>query len=296
APRWCALDPRAGTAAVVAEGVANLACVGAAAAAVVNCCNFGNPEHPEVMWQLSEAIDGMAEACEALGLPVIGGNVSLYNESAGIDIDPTPVIGTLGLVEELAARPPGIGWTEGSTVLLLGARWAGPVAPAARNPVAPFPLGGSRWAVELRGRRGGTLAPVDLVAHRRVTDLVAALVAETLAGGDGGLLTGVHDVAGGGLAVALAEMAVGAGVGARLEGIDGHAELFCELGSRILVATPRPDEVVARAAAAAVPVARLGMAGGDRLVLGGLVDLDLSSLARRWRDALPQRLEGPVAQ
>src|SRR5271155_373612 len=111
-PRWCALDPRAGTALTVAESVANLACVGATAKAVVNCLNFGNPEHPEVMWQLSESIDGMTEACLGLGLPVIGGNVSLYNESGGNDIDPTPVIGVLGLVDELAARPPGIGWTD----------------------------------------------------------------------------------------------------------------------------------------------------------------------------------------
>jgi len=105
-PRWCALDPRTGTSLTVAESVANLACVGATAKAVVNCLNFGNPEHPEVMWQLSESIDGMTEACLGLGLPVIGGNVSLYNESGGHDIDPTPVVGLLGVVESLVARRP----------------------------------------------------------------------------------------------------------------------------------------------------------------------------------------------
>ena len=108
-PRWCALDPRAGTALTVAEGVANLACVGATAKAVVNCLNFGNPEHPEVMWQLSEAIDGMAEACRALGLPVIGGNVSLYNESGGADIDPTPVVGLLGSRRDAGRAAAGMG-------------------------------------------------------------------------------------------------------------------------------------------------------------------------------------------
>ncbi|MGH9083382.1 MAG: phosphoribosylformylglycinamidine synthase subunit PurL, partial [Acidimicrobiales bacterium] len=250
APRWCALDPRAGTAAVVAEAVANLACVGARAVAVVNCLNFGNPEHPEVMWQLSESVDGLAEACTALGLPVIGGNVSLYNESAGVDIDPTPVIGALGLVEELVARPPGIGWADGSSVLVLGARRAAGGA--------PFPLAGSRWAVELRGLRDGTFPPVDLVAHRRLVDLVVELVARAVAGGDG-LLDGVHDVSAGGLAVALAEMAAGAGLGARLDGVEGHGELFTELGSRVVVATPRPDEVMARAEAAGVPAAVLGV-------------------------------------
>ena len=120
-PRACALNPRAGTALVLAEGVANLACVGARAVAVVNCLNFGNPEHAEVMWELSECIDGLAEACRALSLPVIGGNVSLYNESGGADIDPTPVLGVLGLVDAVHARPPGLAWADGDAVVLLGA-------------------------------------------------------------------------------------------------------------------------------------------------------------------------------
>ena len=119
--------------------MANLACVGATPVAVVNCLNFGNPEHPEVMWQLSEAIDGLAEACRALSLPVIGGNVSLYNESGGADIDPTPVLGVLGLVDVLVAPPPGLAWGEGDTLVLLGARGADD---------GSFPLDGSRWATE----------------------------------------------------------------------------------------------------------------------------------------------------
>ena len=114
-PRACALDPRRGPALVLAEAVANLACVGATPAAVVNCLNFGNPEHPEVMWQLSECIDGMAESCRALDLPIIGGNVSFYNESGGSDIDPTPVLGVLGLVDALHAPPPGLAWSAGDT-------------------------------------------------------------------------------------------------------------------------------------------------------------------------------------
>ena len=105
-PSWCALDPRAGTRLVVAESALNVACAGARPVALVNCLNFGNPEHPEVMWQLSEAIDGMAEACTALGIPVVGGNVSLYNESNGTDIDPTPVVGMLGLIDRLRPGVP----------------------------------------------------------------------------------------------------------------------------------------------------------------------------------------------
>jgi len=297
-PRWCSLDPRAGTAMVLAEGVANLACVGARAVAVVNCLNFGNPEHPEVMWELSEAIDGLAGACNALELPVIGGNVSLYNESGGQDIDPTPVLGVLGLVDELRCRPPGLGWVEGATVVLLGARAADEAAGT-----GPYPLGGSRWAVELRGRRGGLLAPLDFGAHGRLVGLVAGLVAETVTGGDG-LLCGVHDVSGGGLGVALAEMAVSAGVGfstaadaagdAAGIAIEGHAELFTELPSRMVVATTRPDEVLARAAGAAVPAAVLGWAGGDRLVIGGLVDVALTEVTEAWAGALPLALDRAV--
>jgi phosphoribosylformylglycinamidine synthase len=278
-PRWCALDPRAGTAMLVAEGVSNLACVGARPVAVVNCLNFGNPEHPEVMWQLSEAIDGMADACRALDLPVIGGNVSLYNESGGTDIDPTPVIGLLGLVERLRARPPGARWDEGDALILLGA-----------PPAAPS-LAGSRWAVEVRGERGGVLPPLDLMRHARVAGLVADLVAVTVAGGDG-LLSGVHDLSGGGLAVALAEMVAGSGsgLGCEVTGPADHAELFGEAPSRVLVATRRPDEVLAAAAERGVPAAIIGRAGGAHLSVAGLVSLPVPAVVERWAGALPVAL------
>ncbi len=267
----------------MAESVANLACVGAHPVAVVNCCNFGNPEHPEVMWQLSEAIDGMSEACRALGLPVIGGNVSLYNESAGVDIEPTPVIGALGLVERLAARPPGIGWTEGSSVILLDGAGIGD------GSERPLPLGGSRWAVEVRGRRGGVLPPLDLASHRRVCAFVAELVAETVAGGRGGLLGGVHDVSDGGLAVTLAEMAVRSGVGLQAE-LEGEGAIFGEAPSRFVVASDDPEAVLERAAAAGVGARLLGLAGGDRLVLGSRVDLAVAELEAAWRERLPAAL------
>jgi len=280
-PRWCAIDPRIGTALTVAEGMANLACVGARPAAVVNCLNFGNPEHPVVMWQLSEAVDGLAEACRAFGLPVIGGNVSLYNESAGVDIDPTPVIGLLGLVDRLAHRPPGIGWSSGAAVILLGARRA------ADGPA--HPLAGSRWAVELRGHRNGRLAVLDAPAHAALVELVRALVAETLATG-GGLLCGAHDVSGGGLGVALAEMALRAGIGCTVGSVSSHAELFCELPSRILVASEDPDAVVAAAAKAGVPANVLGRAGGHHLVVDGLVRLGLAELSVAFAGAIPRAL------
>jgi phosphoribosylformylglycinamidine synthase II len=264
--RWCALDPRLGTIATVAESTLNLACVGARPSALVNCLNFGNPEHPEVMWQLSEAIDGMAEACLALDVPVVGGNVSLYNESRGVDIDPTPVVGTLGLVDSLTAPPPGVVLVDGQRIILVGS-------------TAPLSLGGSRWAVQVRGHRRGRPAPVDLALHARLLPLVAGLVNDAVVGG-------VHDVSEGGLGVALAEMAVASGVGCRVGGLTGsgvaaHVGLFGEGPSRVLfsVADVALDELAARCAAADVPWAELGVAGGDRLVVEGMVDLGLDEVA-----------------
>jgi len=270
---WCAADPRGGTAALVAESALNVACVGARPVAVVNCLNFGNPEHPEVMWQLSEAIDGMAEACVALGLPVVGGNVSLYNESAGADIDPTPVVATLGLVDDLARRPPGVGLVAGETILVLQAPGTAPS------------LGASQWAVRVRRHRGGRLAPLDLVAHGRLVDLVAGLVGSGVPGG-------VHDISGGGLGVALAEMAVASGVGARVAGVDGHVGLFGEAPSRVVLSVPpdRVGEVTAAGGTAGLEVVELGVAGGDRLVIDGLVDVGVDELRAAAARVLPDAL------
>jgi phosphoribosylformylglycinamidine synthase len=280
-PRACALDPRAGTALALAEGVANLACVGATPVAVVNCLNFGNPEHPEVMWQLSESIDGMAEACRALTLPVIGGNVSLYNESGGADIDPTPVLGLLGLVEALHAPPPGLAWGEGDTLMLLGPRTAAD---------GSFPLDGTRWATERRQHRTGTLPHLDFAGHAAVCALVAGLVSAIVAGGhELPLVRAVHDVSSGGVSVALAEMAVAAGTGCAAAFKD-PAELFTELPSRFVVATTMPDELAARAGSLGIPCCVLGRAGGDRFTLGDLVDLPLASLSEAHEGNLARLL------
>src|SRR5207253_3034717 len=173
---WCAQDARTGTARVVCESVLNLACVGARPLALVNCLNFGNPEHPEVMRQLSDSIEGMADACRAFGIPVVGGNVSLYNASRGQDIDPTPVIGLLGMVDRIDQRPPGARLVDGHRIVLVG---------------------------------GAPSGELDLRAVSSVADTVRALVVD-------GAVSGVHDVAAGGLAKSLAEMAAAAGVGVRI--------------------------------------------------------------------------------
>jgi phosphoribosylformylglycinamidine synthase len=276
--RWCLLDPRRGTAAVVAESALNVACSGARPVAVVNCLNFGNPEHPEVMWQLSEAIDGMRHACDALGLPVIGGNVSLYNESRGRDIDPTPVIGTLGVIDELERRPPAAALVDGTRVLLLG------------DPAADT-LAGSRWAQTVHGFEGGALPALDLDAHRRLLDLVRGLVTD-------GVVGGVHDVSDGGIAVAIAEMAVRAGIGCTLDGppFASHGALFSEAPSRVVACVTDADvaAVTARASDAGIAVTDLGSAGGDRLVLGRLVDVRLATLRDAWRDAIPLAVAGDL--
>jgi phosphoribosylformylglycinamidine synthase len=276
-PRWCALDPRAGTRLVVAEAALNVACAGARPVALVNCLNFGNPEHPEVMWQMSEAIDGMAEACRALGIPVIGGNVSLYNESRGVDIDPTPVVGMLGLIDHLLPGIPTPVFVEGSRVLLLG-----PDGPGATS------LAGSRWAADRRGHLGGTLPPLDLELHSRLLGLVATLVTERL-------VDGVHDVSDGGLGSAVAEMAARSGTGCRLSGVHGHHGLFAEGPSRVVVSVPAVNlaPLVARAAAADVPVTELGTGGGDRLAFDGQVDIGVAEVIAAREGALPALFAAP---
>ena len=269
--RWCALDPRRGTAMLVAEAALNVACAGARPAALVNCINLGNPEHPEVMWQLSEVIDGMSEACLALGLPVVGGNVSLYNESRGRDIDPTPVVGVVGLIDRLVRRPPGVRLVPGGRLVLFGA-----TEPS---------LGGSLWALHAHGHRGGRLAPLDLSLHGQLVELVRALVSD-------GVVEGVHDVSDGGLGVALAEMAVRSGVGFHVAGVAGHVGLFGESPSRVVacVAPAQLDGVLGRATAAGVATVALGEAGGDRLVIEGLVDRGVQEAVEAWRGAIPRSL------
>ncbi len=274
--RWCAVDPRQGTALTVAESLLNLACVGARPLAVVNCLNFGNPEHPEVMWQLSEAIDGMSEACVAFNSPVIGGNVSLYNESQGTDIDPTPVVGMLGVIDALDRRPPGVGLVEQGRLMLIG--------------VTQPEVSGSRWA-RARGHRGGTLPALDHAHHLKVAEVVRKLVV-------GDIVAGVHDVSGGGIGIALAEMAAKSGIGVSAARVANTAELFAEGPSRVVVCVePESMSIVENMCAeAGVPVSRIGVAGGDRFSIKGLVDLPLSEVIDAWTHHIPAALGAGTAQ
>jgi phosphoribosylformylglycinamidine synthase subunit PurL len=270
--RFCRLDPRTGGRLVVLEAARNVACSGARAVALVNCLNFGNPEHPEVMWQFSEVVEGMSEACSALGIPVIGGNVSFYNASGDDDIHPTPVAGVIGLIDSLDAVPPGPSLRRGDDIVVVGE-------------IRPE-LGGSEWAAVVHGLDGGMPPVADLARAKAVHDLVADLVGERL-------VAGVHDVSDGGLAVAIAEMAIAGSVGCKVElnfdGCNPAEACFAEPAS-VVVCSVDPEDTAAVcgiAAAAGVPVRVIGTATGDRLTATSAFDVALADATRAWRDTLP---------
>jgi phosphoribosylformylglycinamidine synthase len=271
--RFCALDPRVGGRLVVLEAARNVACAGGRPLALVNCLNFGNPEHPEIMWQFSEVIDGMAEACRALDLPVVGGNVSFYNESVGVDIDPTPVVGVIGIIEGAESVPPPSALTPGAVIAMLGH--------------TEIETGGSVWA-HRHGLVDGAPPAAALDAAARLHTLVRALASDAA-------VVGIHDCSDGGIAVTLAEMAIAGGTGFVVEGDPRPAWWFSESASRVVVAVdPTCSEALAqRATDAGVEVHTLGSAGGDRLK-APVFDVTLADAAAAWTTGLPHALDGMV--
>ncbi|WNV75328.1 phosphoribosylformylglycinamidine synthase subunit PurL [Geodermatophilus sp. DSM 44513] len=271
--RYARLDPYAGTQLNLAEAYRNVAVSGARPLAVTNCLNFGSPEEPEVMWQFAEAVRGLADGCRELGLPVTGGNVSLYNQTGDVAIDPTPVIGVLGVHDDVRRRVP-TGWrTAGETVLLLG--------------VTRPEFGGSAWASVAHGHLGGRPPAVDLAAERSLAELLAALGRE-------GLVTSAHDLADGGLAQVLAESALRYGTGAALRlGEDPFTALFSESAARAVVTTTDPEAVRVTAEWAGVPVTELGTTGGDALLVEGVAALPLAELRAAWTATLPALFGAP---
>jgi phosphoribosylformylglycinamidine synthase II len=243
--RWCALDPRTGAMHAVAEAARNVAAVGARPWAATNCLNFGNPEKPEVMWQFSEAIDGIAEACRALAIPITGGNVSFYNDTLGKSIDPTPILGVLGLLED-ASRVLRMAFrAEGDVILLLdgAAPRAAAAATSSEPPPAPAPansaalreFSSSEYARTIEGIVAGSPPAIDLAAEKRLIDALVALATQ-------GLLASAHDISDGGLATALAESGFVSGdlaANVDIDAADGQepAEiaLFGERGARAIV-------------------------------------------------------------
>jgi phosphoribosylformylglycinamidine synthase subunit PurL len=276
--RFAALDPAAGAALAVAEAARNVACTGARPIAVTNCLNFASPERPEVMGSFAAAVDGMAEACLALGLPVTGGNVSFYNESSGRPIHPTPIVGVLGLLGDATTAVPSGFPRPGLEVWLLGETRA--------------EFGGSVWQRLTTGRLEGAPPTLDLAAEARLHRLLADLAERRL-------VAAAHDLSDGGLAVALVEATLAAGVGARLDlpsELPPLAALVSESPSRVLLAVPpaAAGDLASSAARAGVPATRLGITAGDRLVAGEVVDLPLSQLRDAYESALPRALGDPA--
>jgi phosphoribosylformylglycinamidine synthase subunit PurL len=269
--RYAALDPSAGAALAVAEAARNVACAGARPLAVTNCLNFASPERPEVMGAFAAAVSGMADACRALGTPVTGGNVSFYNQSDGHAIHPTPVIGVLGLLDDAAAAVPSGFQRPGVEVWLLGASRA--------------EFGGSAWQRLSTGRLEGSPPALDLAAEAALQDLLVEAAGRRL-------LAGAHDLSEGGLAIALVEAVLAAGIGATLslpEGLEPLAALLGETPSRVLVGVERSacSELEALAEARGVPAARLGTTGGDSLVIPGVLELGVDVLRERYEGAIP---------
>jgi phosphoribosylformylglycinamidine synthase II len=272
--RYGHLDPYLGGAHAVAEAARNVACVGARPLAITNCLNFGNPERPEVMWAFHEAIRGMADACRALGTPVTGGNVSFYNESEDSAVYPTPVVGMLGLLEDHRLRV-GSAFTAGRAIYLLGETFG--------------ELGASEYAETILGTVSGHPPGLDL---EREAGLVALLV--EAARGD--LLASAHDCSDGGLAVTLAESAIAGdcGFAVTLPGdLPPHVCLFSESASRAVVSVDpaRAGTLVALAAEAGVPFARLGETGGPRMVFGEEFELRVAEAREIHEGVLPNLME-----
>jgi phosphoribosylformylglycinamidine (FGAM) synthase-like enzyme len=274
-PRYCEADPREGGRQAVAEAWRNLTAVGARPLAVTDNLNFGNPERPETMGQLVGCIRGIAEACTALDFPVVSGNVSLYNETNGRAILPTPTIGGVGLIDDFTKSVTLAFKAADEAILLVGE--------------ATGWLGQSLYLRDICGREEGAPPPVDLAAERRHGDLVRALIGE-------GLLSAVHDVSDGGLLVALAEMAMASGIGAALEAAPfaAHAFWFGEEQGRYVVAAPAPtaEAIIARARTAGVPVRRIGTTGGNALTPGGERPILVTELRRAFESWFPAYMGG----
>ena len=246
--RYCQLDPNQGAQLALAEAYRNVAVTGAKPTAVTDCLNFGSPENPEVMWQFSQAVDGLSDACQELGVPVTGGNVSFYNQTGDTPIHPTPVVGVLGIIDDVSRRVPS-GWQDpGHNIYLLG--------------TTATELDGSAWADVVHSHLGGRPPKVDLDAEKRLAGLLAAA-------NDEWLVASAHDLSTGGLAQALTDSVLRFGVGARVwlteimerDGVDAATALFSESTGRVIVSVPREDDVKFRGLCTGrgYPVARIGV-------------------------------------
>ncbi|MBB2988410.1 phosphoribosylformylglycinamidine synthase subunit PurL [Terracoccus luteus] len=271
--RFAKLDPYTGAQLALAEAYRNVATSGAAPLAVTDCLNFGSPEDPGVMWQFREAIRGIAEGCRDLGIPVTGGNVSFYNQTGDVAIHPTPVIGVLGVLEDVSKRT-GSGFREsGSAVYLLG---------ETRDE-----LGGSEWAHVVHKHLGGLPPRVDLMAEQALAKALATAV-------DAGVLESAHDLSDGGLAIALAEASLRHGVGVTVdgldrvgEGLDAFTALFSESTARVLVSVAADRAAEFETAVTGIPAVRIGTTGGRNVEVTSQFTVSLAELRVAHEFTLP---------
>jgi phosphoribosylformylglycinamidine synthase subunit PurL len=268
--RYCQLDAYGGTQLALSEAFRNVATTGARPLAVTNCLNFGSPADPAVMWQFAEAVRGLADGCLALGTPVTGGNVSFYNQTGGQPIYPTPVVGVLGVHDDVRRRIRSAFGPAGATVVLLG---------ETRDE-----LGGSLWAWIVHGHLGGRPPAVDFAAEQRLADVLAAAAERSL-------LASAHDLSEGGLAVALAESCLAGRMGCQvtLPG-DAFTLLFSESAGRALVSVQPGAEAAFETlcASARLPAFVVGRTGGDSLQVSGEFEIPLAELAAVHQATLPQ--------
>ena len=282
-PVYCGLDPRRGGMQAVAEAVRNLACVGAEPVGVTDCLNFGNPENPEILWQFREAVRGISEACRAFEVPVISGNVSLYNETEGRSIPPTPTVAMVGVIDNLGEMPVAHFRKAGDRIVLLGKDRS--------------EFGGSVYLRLLHGIEQGMPPVVDLAAEVRLAKLLRAAIA-------GSAVHTAHDLSEGGLALALAESCIGgvgggnegaAGLGARIDVDLTPLDLFSETQGRALVAVApaRLERLMRLAEENGVPALEVGEVGGSELVIaadGATLSAPVAHLYEIWSTALPKAL------
>ncbi|WP_334176711.1 phosphoribosylformylglycinamidine synthase subunit PurL [Pseudoxanthobacter sp.] len=274
-PRYCRADPVQGGRQAVAEAWRNLSAVGATPLALTDNLNFGNPERPEIMGEFVGCLQGIGEAARALNFPIVSGNVSLYNETLGEAILPTPAIGGVGLMEEVETAVNIAFKAEGETILLVGGH--------GRH------MGQSIYLRDLSGRTDGAPPPVDLEAERTNGDLVRSLITV-------GMITACHDISDGGLALALAEMAMAGGIGAKIAALPApaHIALFAEDQARYVV-TIDPEDlegVMIAAETAGVPVDVLGTTGGDALAVDGAFSVAVAKLKTAHEDWFPRYMAG----
>ncbi len=274
-PRYCEADPFEGGKQAVAEAYRNLSAVGAQPLALTDNLNFGSPERAAIMGQFVGCVRGIGEACRALDFPVVSGNVSLYNETNGKAILPTPTIGGVGLLADFTKSMTLAFKAEGEAVILIGETRGA--------------LGQSLYLRDICGREDGAPPPVDLAAERRHGEFVRALIAD-------GVVTAVHDLSDGGLLVALAEMAIASGIGAVLEApaknLPAHVFWFGEDQARYVVTAKNAETVMQRAKAAGVPAARLGATGGAVLAVDGERPLPVAELKKHFEGWFPAYMAG----